>query len=62
MDISLINYDKIDCDINKILTDIKPLFESDNCQINILENRINIKEVDNACKILGCGNDKIGGG
>jgi hypothetical protein len=58
MDVTSINLDKVNFDINQILSDIKPLFESEQNSIQLMDSRINPVDLQNACKIFGVRNDK----
>ncbi len=53
-----VNLDKINGDINSILSEIKPMFNSEQCHVNIPGNVVNSVDLDSACKIFGLKSDK----
>jgi len=56
MDVSSINLAQVDLDIDNILSDIKAIYTDNN--INMSDASVDPKEMENACKIFGCGADK----
>jgi hypothetical protein len=58
MDVSSVNLDQVSMDIDNILSDIKSNYMDNNININIPDNNVNPVELENACKIFGCGADK----